>query len=103
MIARVSGLAVAALILASGSARAQGRSEKPIVISKAAVAAMSQQKAKTKAPLTARLSMMRRASASSASIKANARSAPTSVRAVRMTSPHASPGGAVSPATPDKK
>jgi hypothetical protein len=84
MITRILAAAAVALVLAPHQASAQGRPPQQVVLSPAALKSLTAQKQKSKTPLTARVGM-RRAPASTVVTSGLARSALTSVSAIRKT------------------
>lgn len=70
-------MGVATLVLSASTASAQGRPPQRVVLSEAVMKSMVANKPKSKAPLTARLGMVRRSGAVAAK---SVQSAPTSVR-----------------------
>jgi hypothetical protein len=76
-----------AVVLGAAPARAQGKQPKQIVFSPSVLKAMTAQKTKTKAPLSARLGM-HRVPASNISTAQASRAAPTSVSQIRKIPAH---------------
>jgi len=82
MTIRIAFIGAAALILSGSSAQAQKRPPQQVVLSKAVVNSMTASKSKSKAPLTARLGMVRK---SSVVVTKSGQTAPTSVRQISPT------------------